>query len=739
MLTLSSPISSVRMISSVYAAKLEKLGITTVGDIIFHIPFRYDDYSQITKIALLSPDQPVTVIGEITEFKNSYTKYGKSLQKIKLGDETGTVDIVWYNQSYLSKTLPVGTRITVAGKVGWFDRHLCFQSPDYEIVRKDHDLVHSARLVPVYPETKGLTSKWLRTKIHTLLPLVSAQVTDALPPATLKTYQLPSLVEALQFVHFPQSLDQAKTGKRRLAFEELLEIQLAALIRRRQWEKQTIGSRFHISEHRGKLQSFILRLPFELTGAQKRALPEIMADLAKDIPMNRLLEGDVGSGKTVVAAIAMYIAQLNGFSSVLMAPTEILAQQHYATVKNLLDPLDIPVELITGSTRHSEGVKRPKNPLRVNLHDEPVGKQEIRRGPSTSLRMTKGIFIGTHALLEDTVTIPNLGLAVIDEQQRFGVDQRTRLRKKGSNPHVLSMTATPIPRTVALTIHADLDLSVLDELPRGRQKIKTWVVPTYKRSAAYEWIRRVILSNPELVKGEPKDPVGKQKSQRDPSATPQNNKKGQQVFIICPLIEESESLTSVKSAKKEFDRLSKEVFPDLKLGLVHGRMSAKDKDATISAFRDGQFHILVATPVVEVGIDIPTATVIIIEAADRFGLAQLHQLRGRVGRSGMQSYCLLFTETDNTDTIARLKLLETIHIGPALAEYDLKLRGGGDIYGTKQHGALRFKYADFSDINVIKETRTAATSILVDDPQLQNVPLLREKVRTYTIRQVAPD
>lgn len=716
MLTLSSPISSVRMISCVYAARLAKLGITTVGDLIFHIPFRYEDYSQITKISFLTPEAPVTVIGEITEFKNIYSKYGKNLQKAKLSDETGTVDIVWYNQSYLSKALPVGTRITVAGKVGWFDRHLCFQSPDYEIVRQDHDLVHSARLVPVYPETKGLSSKWLRTKIHTLFPLVSARVVDALPPAVLKTYQLPSMVDALELVHFPRSSDGGRIGKRRLAFEELLEIQLAALIRRRQWEKQTIGNRFHIAKHRNHLQAFISRLPFELTAAQKRSLTEIMADLAKDIPMNRLLEGDVGSGKTVVAAIAMYIAHLNGFSSVLMAPTEILAQQHYATVKNLLDPLGIPVELVTGNSKRNKRINSPQPSL---LKREGIKNKEGKQVPSLMVREGQGelldstVFVGTHALLADTVGIPNLGLVVIDEQQRFGVEQRTKIRKKGKNPHVLSMTATPIPRTVALTIHADLDLSVLDELPRGRQKIKTWVVPTHKRAAAYGWIRKQILHT---------------------SPAPH-----QQAFIICPLIEESESLTSVKSAKKEFDRLSKEIFPDLKLGLVHGRMSAKDKDATIAAFRDRQFHILVATPVVEVGIDIPTATVILIEAADRFGLAQLHQLRGRVGRSDMQSYCLLFTETDNADTIARLKLLETIHIGPALAEHDFKLRGGGDIYGTKQHGVHRFKYADFSDINLIKETRSAATLLLVEDPQLQNVPLLREKVRTYTIREAAPD
>lgn len=707
MLTLSSPISAIRMISSVYASRLEKLGIATVGNLIFHIPFRYDDYSQMSKIALLSPDVPVTVIGEIAEFKNLFTKYGKNLQKVLLRDETGTIPVVWYNQSYLSKILTVGTRITVAGTVGWFDRRLCFQSPDYEIVREDHDLVHSARLVPVYPETKGLTSKWFRTKVHTVLPLVSSQLADALTEDMRKTHGLPSVAEALQLVHFPQTMDDAHRGKRRLAFEELMEMHCAALIRRRQWEQQTIGSRFHIAQHRNDLQTFLSALPFALTAAQNRALTEIMADLAKAVPMNRLLEGDVGSGKTVVAAIAMYIAHLNGFSSVLMAPTEILAQQHYASVKRLLDPLGISVELVTGSSKYGKKANASQPTL---LKHEKSKKAKRGEAPSQST-----IYIGTHALLEDNIVIPNLGLTVIDEQQRFGVGQRTKLRMKGKNPHVLSMTATPIPRTVALTLHADLDLSVLDELPKGRRKIKTWVVPTYKRQAAYEWIRTQVT---HILPGEP---------------------KLSQAFIICPLIEESESMTSVKSAKKEFDQLSKDIFPDLKLGLVHGKMSPKEKDATISAFHDGAFHILVATPVVEVGIDIPTATIILIEAADRFGLAQLHQLRGRVGRSDRQSYCLLFTDTQNQETVAKLKLLETIHLGPALAEYDLKLRGGGDVYGTKQHGAVHLKYADFSDIGLIKETRTAATNLLQADPDLQTVPLLREKVRTYTIREVAPD
>ncbi|MEK9208181.1 MAG: ATP-dependent DNA helicase RecG, partial [Patescibacteria group bacterium] len=423
-------------------------------------------------------------------------------------------------------------------------------------------------------------------------------------------------------------------------------------------------------------EKFIKNLPFELTNPQKRTVGEIFLDLSSSKPMNRLLEGDVGSGKTVVAAIAIYLAYLNGFQSIFMAPTEILVQQHFRTISDLLSPLGIRVDILTSSNKGKAG----------------SGNVDV--------------LVGTHSVLSDKIKFEKLGLIIIDEQQRFGVEQRAIMRKKGKNPHVLTMTATPIPRTIALTMYGDLDLSILDEMPKGRKTIKTWLVPSAKRTSGYEWIKKQIKKN------------------------------GSQVFIICPFIEESESLTTVKAATKEFEDLKKNVFKDYKLAILHGKLKSKEKEETLKDFKNKKYDILVATPVVEVGIDIPNADVIIIEAAERFGLSQLHQLRGRVGRNDRQAYCLLFTESINGNTKQRLMAMEQTNIGAELAEMDLKLRGPGEIYGTAQHGRRFLKIADFSDFSLIKQTKTEAEKII---EKLEEYPALFKKIEEINTKEVSPD
>jgi len=680
MLQLSTPVTTLRMIGPTFANRLKRLGIATIGDLLYHIPFRYEDFSIVSKINLLQAGEKVTVVGTVISMKNIYTRNGKKIQKGIITDETGEIEAIWYNQPFLTKILLPNMRITLAGEVNLFGNKLVFESPDFEIIKPDTSLVHTGRLVSVYPETANVSSKWLRSRIASILYKFSPEIEEFLPPDIVKNFNLLGEKEAVYKVHFPQSYKEAEEAKRRLSFDELLTFELMAQIRRKNWEIKKVGRKFLISPFVDKIQSFINNLPFKLTNAQKKAAKEILADLSKETPMNRLLEGDVGSGKTVVASIAIYAAYLNGCQSILMAPTEILAHQHFQTIERLLTPYKIKVGLLTATNK-------------------------IKDGENFS------VVIGTHALITDKKFIKNLGLVIIDEQQRFGVQQRSKLREKGDNPHLLSMTATPIPRTIALTLYADLDLSVIDEMPKGRVRVKTWVVPPEKRSAAYNWIRQQII----------------------------NSNHREQAFIICPLIEQSETLISVKAAKVEFQNLQTEIFPDLSLGLLHGKLTEKEKNATLEKFAKNKLDILIATPVVEVGIDIPQATIMMIEGADRFGLSQLHQLRGRVGRSATQSYCLLFTESLSEKTLARLKLLEREYSGPKLADLDFTLRGPGEIYGTRQHGAFGLKIANLSDLSSVEQSKKAVKLLMESDSSLSSFPLLRQRLQKYTIQDIAPD
>lgn len=671
-MNLNTSVKELFLIGPAYAKRLEKLGIKTTGGLLYHFPFRYLDYSLVSPINRLRAGEIVTIKGRLTSIKNEYTRGGKKIQKGIVSDTTGIIEVIWFNQPFLIKTLKIGSLICLAGKVDFWGRKITLVSPEYEILKSEGQ-IHTGGLIPVYHETYGISSKWLRTRIANLIKNPVLTIEEFLPSEIIREHDLEDLKTALIQIHFPKTKESADKTRKRFAFEELFLIQLATLLRKKKWEKQKPAQKLYLDQE--KILEFVQNLPFTLTSAQKKVLREIFADLEKNKAMNRLVEGDVGSGKTVVAAAAIFVAYFNKIQSAFMAPTEILAHQHFETLNRLLSPLGVKISLLTGGQKKTEE--------------------------------NWDLIIGTHALIYKRAKFKNLGLVIIDEQHRFGVGQRAELIGKGKLPHVLTMTATPIPRTVALTLYGDLDLSALDEMPPGRQNVKTWVVPPQKRPAAYQWIKQQI------------------------------KKTGSQIFIICPLIEESdqETLQSVKAVKSEFEKLKKEIFPELRLALLHGRLKSGEKTEILKNFRAGKFDILVSTPVVEVGIDIPTATVIVIEGAQRFGLAQLHQLRGRVGRGAQQSYCLIFSDDQNLKTLKRLKAMERINVGMKLAELDLEMRGPGELYGTKQHGFLDLKVASFADLALIEKTKKAAEEILT---KIDRYPLLRQHLKEDIIKTNDP-
>lgn len=658
---LNSPVTDLPSIGPFFERKFQTLGINTIEDLFYHVPNRYMDYSLVTTISRLHPGETATIHANVVSVKNIYSKKGLKMQIGSVEDDTGKIMVVWFNQPFLIKTLYPGRFVSLSGKVGFFSRKLCLTSPDYEILDdKDKETVHTGRFVPIYPETSGLSSKWIRTKMLNAFRLTSNNINDFLPIEILKDLNLSLYKEAFKKVHFPKTLEEAEEGRKRLAFNELFFLELKSLNRKASWYKNKVAHR--LSVNKKSLDKFVAGLPFKFTGSQEKAVKEITTDLIKDYPMNRLLEGDVGSGKTVVAAAAAFVAFANGYQTVIMAPTQILAEQHYKTLNSLLEKYKVRISLITSATKKIE-----------------IGRSDI--------------FIGTHALIHSKIDLSKVALVVIDEQHRFGVEQRKHLVKKSGTPHVLTMTATPIPRTVALTGYGDLDLSVLSEMPAGRLKVTTWAVPENKRKKAYVWIDTLI------------------------------KKFKSQAFIVCPLIEDSETetLLDVKSVTSEFEKLKK-IFSDQKLGLLHGRMKVKEKDLVLDNFRKGKINILVSTPVIEVGIDIPNATVMVVEAAERFGLAQLHQLRGRVGRSDQKSYCLLFSNFHSGNAFTRLKAMEKSHSGFELAELDLKMRGPGEIFGTAQSGFPELKVASWNNYELIKIAKDAAEKVFKDPKKYPAVP-----------------
>lgn len=663
---LDSPISKLPFVGRIHLRRLENLGIYKIEDLFYHIPNRYVDYRIVSPIGSVQIGESLTVQAVVTSIKNIYTTRGKKIQIAEIQDETGKMNVVWFNQPFLVKSIKRGERYSFSGRVDWFDRKKSFISPEYENIENSDKTVHTGRLVPIYPETYGISSKWLRSKIDKAFSLVEDKLEEFLPETTLTKLSLPEYKQAIKFVHYPQKIEDTEIGRKRLALNEFLFLYLKNLYRKEDWKKLRVVHKLKINKK--MYNDFLEILPFKLTISQEQAIKEIFSDLSKDQPMNRLLEGDVGSGKTVVAAAACFASFVNGYQSVIMAPTQILAQQHFDTLKEILSPFKVRVALIT-----SEGIKSD------------LGKIDI--------------FVGTHALIHKRVDFENVAFVAIDEQHRFGVEQRAHLVQKSAKssgrnkaPHVLTMTATPIPRTVALTMYGDLDLSVLKELPKGRQPITTWLVPSEKKEAAYQWVRKEI------------------------------KEKGVQAFVICPLIEESikESMQQVKAATIEFERIKK-ILPDLNIGLIHGRLKTKEKNEVLDLFRDNKINLLVATPVVEVGIDIPNATIMIIEGAERFGLAQLHQLRGRVGRGKQKSYCLLFTESRAKTVVTRLNALKKTASGFELAELDLKLRGPGEIFGLRQHGFPKLKAASWADSDLIKIAKEVAQEALSKKSEFRNL------------------
>ncbi|WP_322487586.1 ATP-dependent DNA helicase RecG [Chloroflexus sp.] len=708
------------------AGSFRRLGVVTIRDLLYHFPRRYDDVSRRRSINELQLGAEETVIGEVTDVRTIGA--GPKLRvRVEVSDETGSIEAIFFNQRWIAQQIKVGQTIALSGKVTAFGGKRQFSSPRWERYTPDPDaLLHTGRLVPIYPLTQGLHENQARRFIKHVIDAMAPRVPDHLPPHRREQARLLPLGEALAQIHFPDSHETLAAARRRLGFDEFLFIQLGVLQRKRLWQ-QEIGLPFTIDmQVHADLQR---RLPFQFTAAQQRAIGEIFADLQRPSPMARLLQGDVGSGKTVVAAAALLQAVANGFQGALMAPTEILAEQHAKNLKQLLSRVRVPrkatattpaetyqqadwralldpddaaklaeIVAILGMTPEEDMAGQG---VRVALLTGSLGVRERRRVLEGIARGEIDLVIGTHALITETVQFANLGLVVVDEQHRFGVEQRLRLKNKGCNPHMLVMTATPIPRTLTLTIYGDLDVSVLDERPPGRQEIRTRRISRSEREKAYRHIRKQVA-------------------------------EGRQVYVICPLVEESEKL-DLPSAEEMYERLQHEVFPDLRVALLHGKMPAREKDEVMRAFRDHQYDILVATAVIEVGIDVPNATTIVIEGAERFGLAQLHQFRGRVGRGSHQSYCILISDSDNQQSKERLAALEQTNDGFKLAEIDLQLRGPGEFFGTRQSGTPDLKMAQQGDTRLLAEARWLAEAILNDDPELAHPEhhLLRQNVDAF--------
>lgn len=661
----NAPLTTIPGIGPKSAKTLEKLGLFTLGDLLYYLPRRYDDYSQLKTINRLWYGEDVTIIGTVEDIKVRAVQQGKlKLVEAVISDGTDSIRVTWFNQVWIANRLKPGRPIVLSGRVDQYLGRLTMNSPEWEPLEKQQ--LHTNRIVPVYPLTAGVTSKWLRKVTDSVVSRLAPRVVDPLPESVQTSNQLISLSEALKNIHFPTSWEALEQAQQRLAFDEMLLLQLGVLRQKANWEKLE-AEPLVVPDH--WIEHFLEALPYRLTAAQERALADIREDLARPAPMNRLLQGDVGSGKTIIAAAAMGMTSSSGAQSAVMAPTSILADQHFKTLSQLLptaagiQPSEI--RLLLGATPEAE-------------------KAEIRNGLETG---EVKIVIGTHALLEDPVEFRELGLVIIDEQHRFGVEQRATLRGKGSNPNLLVMTATPIPRSLALTLYGDLDLTVMDEMPPGRQPIETRVLHPIERSRGHNFIRSQLEIN-------------------------------RQAFIVYPLVEGSDKIQA-KAAVDEYEFIQKDIFPNRQVGLLHGRMSQDEKESTMAAFRSGEFEVLVSTSVIEVGVDIPNASVIMVEGANRFGLSQLHQFRGRVGRSEYDSYCLLIPDSDDQTENERLLAMESTQDGFKLAEIDLEQRGPGDFLGTRQSGFAELKAARLTDVRLIEKARNAAYGIFEQDPNLE--------------------
>ncbi|MBU1118619.1 ATP-dependent DNA helicase RecG [Patescibacteria group bacterium] len=679
-MTLDSPLTDVRKIDTKHKEALKRLGLKTVRDLLFYFPVKYEDFSTITPINKMVIGKKNTIQGVIKEIKNSTTRRKNMvITNAMLEDDTGALPIVWFRQPYLESFLKTGTYVTLTGTIEHGYNGLQMTSPAYEKYKEES--IHSGRIVPVYSETANITSKWLRFFLKPLLKHAK-ECPEFIPKSIIDSYALIPLDLALNEIHFPSSKKELGKARKRLAFQEMFLLQIAHLFKRARFQKERATA---IPFDEELIRDFVTTLPFTLTDDQKKTAWQIFKDIEKDEPMNRLLEGDVGSGKTVVAALALFLTSKRSLQSLVLAPTEILAMQHFNSLKKLFRKSPIELALYTRTQHHTKDGETTEEELIEKLAGGHID-----------------VAVGTHTLLKQEVSGKNIGLVIVDEQHRFGVKQRAELKKSSTSktkPHFLSMTATPIPRTLALALYGDLDISIIKEMPKNRKTVQTQLVSPYDREKMYDFIKEKI-------------------------------DQGEQAFVVCPLIEESDTL-GVKSVTEEYKKLNTHVFPDVSIDLLHGKLKKDEKESVMQRFMAKKTSILVSTSVIEVGIDVPNATIMMIEGAERFGLSQLHQFRGRVGRGDKQSYCFLFSESPSNTSFERLKTLESVHSGFELSEKDLEMRGPGEVYGVRQSGLPDLKMASLSDATLIAETREAASTIIKESASLKKFPALKRELNSF--------
>lgn len=667
-LSLDSEVRYVKGVGPHLAGTLEKLGVKTVRDVLYHFPRRHEDRTHFARVSRLVHGEPATILGTVITADNASTRGRLVITKVAVDDGSGVVVLTWFNQKFRKEQfLKLRNRQIIVYGVPQFGRWgVEMANPEWELFAEDKDPLSSGRVVPVYPLSEGVYQSQVRKVVLAAVQSYAGLVPEVLPEDVRKRHKLMGIGDALRNIHWPEDQAILEAARHRLVFEELFLLQLALAVRKHGMDAPGRGIAFKLPENFESELGQIL--PFELTSAQKRVIKEILADMSRPVCMNRLLQGDVGSGKTAVAIAAMLVAVRNGYQAALMAPTEILAEQHYLGISRMLESLGalgIRVDLLKGS-------------LRSKWRGEVLGR--IKSGETQ-------IAVGTHALIQEGVEFRKLGLVIVDEQHRFGVMQRAALMEKGLTPDILVMTATPIPRTLTLTLYGDLDVSIIDELPPGRKPVRTHWKQIGERRKVYAALRTLI-------------------------------DQGRQAYVVCPLIEESEKL-QVKAATELYEFLAGEVFSDLRIGLLHGQMKTEEKDSVMTAFRKGEIDVLVSTTVVEVGVDVANASCMVIEDADRFGLAQLHQLRGRVGRGQEQSYCVMICEGNSEDSIKRMQVMSSTNDGFVIAEEDLKIRGPGEFYGTRQSGMPSLKIADvFRDVPVLELARKEAFRMVEENPQL---------------------
>lgn len=650
---LDSPLKYVKGVGENRAKLFSKLGIYTLGDIIHYFPRDYEDRSVFKPILEASDGEPITVrVRFVTGITETRPRRNLSIQKAMVTDGASLMNVTWFNQGYVKQNIDISREYVFFGTVRRVGSRVEIHNPVFEEADQSGNL--TGRIVPVYPLTKGITQNILRKILRNALDAASDKIVDILPTGFRHKYRLAEAVFSYEQIHFPTSMENMEMARSRLVFEELLLLQLGLSSIKGTNSGQS-GIRFSPVD----ISPLLNALPFKLTPAQERVFEEIRADMESERRMNRLIQGDVGSGKTILAVLAMYIAASSGYQSAFMVPTEILAEQHYRTIAPLFEKFDIKVGLLTGGLK-----KKEKEAIKKEAEEERLD-----------------VIIGTHAVLEDSTMFGNLGLVITDEQHRFGVRQRARLSQKGENPDLLVMTATPIPRTLALVLYGDLDVSIVDSLPPGRKPIKTYVVDESMRDRIYQFIRKNIA-------------------------------EGRQAYIVCPLVEESDEL-EVESATGLVEKIRGDALKGLRVGLIHGRMKSAEKDDIMRRFSRGELDVLVSTTVIEVGVNVPNANIMVIENAERFGLAQLHQLRGRVGRGSHQSYCILFNQGKSEISRQRMEIMAKSNDGFVIAEKDLELRGPGDVFGVRQHGLPEFRIANlYRDMDVLKDVQKAAREIV---------------------------